>query len=63
MDILMPETCWAHKNWNKIASDIKLIFHSSNIGLVFAEENNEEMKWEFAVSEQKFELDALTIIG
>jgi len=40
-----------------------LIFHSSNTGLVFAEENNEEMKWEFAVSEQKFELDALTIIG
>ena len=25
----MPETCWAHKKWNKIASDIKLVFHSS----------------------------------
>jgi len=24
MDILMSETCWAHKKWNKIASDIKL---------------------------------------
>ena len=23
MDILMSETCWAHKKWNKIASDIK----------------------------------------
>ena len=23
MDILMSETCWAHKNWNKTASDIK----------------------------------------
>ena len=26
MDILMSETCWAHKKWNKIASDIKLYF-------------------------------------
>jgi len=24
MDILMSETCWAHKKWNKIASDIEL---------------------------------------
>jgi len=31
MDILMPETCWAHKKWNKIASDIKLVFYSSTI--------------------------------
>ena len=31
MDILMPETCWAHKEWNKIASDIKLVFYSSTI--------------------------------
>jgi len=29
MDMLMSETCWAHKNWNKIASDIKLVFYSS----------------------------------
>ena len=29
MDILMSETRWAHKKWNKIASDIKLVFHSS----------------------------------
>jgi hypothetical protein len=29
MDILMSETCWAHKKWNKIASDIKLVFRSS----------------------------------
>ena len=27
MDIFMPETCWA--KWNKIASDIKLVFYSS----------------------------------
>ena len=31
MDILMPETCWAHKEWNKIASDIKLVFYSSRV--------------------------------
>ena len=31
LDILMSETCWAHKKWNKIASDIKLVFHSSTI--------------------------------
>ena len=34
MDILMSETCWAHKNWNKIASDIKLFFHSSTITMM-----------------------------
>jgi len=26
MVILMSATCWAHKKWNKIASDIKLVF-------------------------------------
>jgi len=31
MDILMSETCWAHKKWNKIANDIKLVFYSSTI--------------------------------
>ena len=29
MDIIMSETCWAHKKWNKVASDIQLVFHSS----------------------------------
>ena len=29
MDILMFETCWAHSKWNKKASDIKLVFHST----------------------------------
>ena len=33
MDIWKSETCWAHKKWNKIASDIKLVFYSSNIFL------------------------------
>ena len=34
MDILMSETCWAHKKWNKIASDINLVCHSSNITMM-----------------------------
>ena len=29
VDILMSETCWEYKKWNKIASDIKLEFYSS----------------------------------
>jgi len=29
MDILISEACWAHKKWNKIANDIKLVFYSS----------------------------------
>ena len=33
IDILMSETCWAHKQWNKIASDIKLVFHSSTTSI------------------------------
>jgi len=31
MDILISETCWARKKWNEIASDIKLVFHSSAV--------------------------------
>ena len=34
MDIIMSETCWAHKKWNKIASDIKLVIHSSTITMM-----------------------------
>ena len=30
----MSETYWAHKKWNKIASDIKLVFHSSTITMM-----------------------------
>ena len=33
-DILMSETRWAHKKWNKIASDINLVFHSSTATLL-----------------------------
>jgi len=31
MDILMSETCWADKKWNKISIGIKLVFYSSTI--------------------------------
>ena len=34
MDILMSETCWAHNKWNKTASDITLVFHSSTIAMM-----------------------------
>ena len=34
MDILMSKTCWAHKKWNKIASDIKSVFYSSTITMM-----------------------------
>ena len=33
-DILMSETCWAHKKWNKIANDIMLVFYSSTITMM-----------------------------
>ena len=32
-DILMSETCWAHKKWNKITSVIKLVFYSSTTNM------------------------------
>ena len=35
MDILISETCWSHKKWNKIASDIKLVFYSSTITIMY----------------------------
>jgi len=37
MDILMSETCRAHKTWNKIASDIKFVFYSSNFLIGFTQ--------------------------
>jgi len=36
MDILMSETCWTHKKWNKITSDIKLVFYSSTTVLLLS---------------------------
>jgi len=34
MDILMSETCWLHKKWNKITSNIKLVFYSSIVNRI-----------------------------
>jgi len=34
MDILMSETCWTHKTWNKIASDIKVVFYSTTVTMM-----------------------------
>jgi len=34
MDILMSETCWAHQKWNKVASEVKLVFYSSSITMM-----------------------------
>ena len=34
MDILMSETCWAHKKLNEMISNIKLIFYSSTITMM-----------------------------
>jgi len=39
MDILMSETCWVRKKWNKIASDIKLVFYSSTITMMHGQIN------------------------
>ena len=39
MDILMSETCSLHKKWNKIASDIKLVFYSSAITMIYGSIN------------------------
>ena len=34
MDISMSKTCGAQKKWNKLASDIKLVFYSSTITMM-----------------------------
>ena len=40
MDILISETRWAHKKWNKLASDIKLVFCSSKIKQIMSIDRN-----------------------
>jgi len=39
MDILMSETCWVHKKWNKIASGFKLVFYSSTLTMMHGPKN------------------------
>ena len=36
MGILISETCWVHKKWNKIASEIKVVFYSSTSAWLIA---------------------------
>jgi len=45
MDILMSETCWAHKKWHKIARDIKLVFYSSTFEGYLTVHLHHEIKW------------------
>jgi len=45
LDILMSETCWAHKKWNKIASDIELVFYSSTITMIHGPINIRLSSW------------------
>ena len=45
MDILMSETCWVHKKWNKITIDIKLVFYSSSVELVLCIYNIHSKTW------------------
>ena len=53
MDILMPEICWAHKKWNKIASDIKLVFHSSTFHHINSDIYRNLLLYSNTYSEQK----------
>jgi len=55
MDILMSETCWAHKKWNKIASDIKLIFYSSTNSLNVLNYNFSKEQYMFPEDERVIE--------
>jgi len=48
IDILLSETWWIPKKWNKIASDIKLVFYSSTIRKpigVFGSHANAPKNW------------------
>ena len=60
MDILMSETCWSHKKWNKIASDIKLVFYSSTITMMRGPINirffRTVRKWKMLNSIQSFRI-------
>ena len=50
MDILMSETCWAHKKWNKIASDIKLFFYSSTSTMMHGPINIKKISYSLTFS-------------
>ena len=50
MDILISETSWVHKKWNKIASDIKLVFYSSTITMMHGPIDIRFTQWVFGWS-------------
>ena len=45
MDILMSETCWVHKKWNRIESGMKLVFYSSVIFVVLLKLGRPRRRW------------------
>ena len=70
MDILISEKYWAHKKWNKIASDIKLVFYSSTITMMHGPTNischvitrlaSQSIGWRSPLSEPVSSLDRLS---
>jgi len=52
IDILMSETCWAHEKWNRIATDIKLVFHSSTITMMHGPINIRKNNFNFCYNKQ-----------
>ena len=60
MDILMSETCWAHKKWNKIASDIKLVFYSTLIVKSINTASTGELSHHTALRRRVFDKPGLT---
>jgi len=50
MDILISETCWAHKKWNKIASGIKLVLYSSTITMMHGPINIRFCAWSWLIN-------------
>jgi len=50
----LSETCWVHKKWNKIASDIKLVFYSSTNEMLLAMNNKVTVDGIFCDLEKAF---------
>ena len=61
MDILLSETFWTHKKWNKIASDIKLVVYSSTIKhkyCYFISEEDQENAQFFSLNYSNYKLSS-----
>jgi len=61
MDILMSETCWAPKKWNKITRDIKLVFYSSAITMNDGRSNKHKFIYTFVIITFDFVLKVIVI--